>query len=280
MTDINGQPNIIGDGINVAQRVMSFAQLNQALISRSYFEVVSRLSEEYGQLFHYEGSPTAKHVREHEVYALGYPSVPRPRPSAPAGTSDSGPRSAGSRATRPGLATGSRSNGALALPWWKARKLWIALAVAVAVALALGSFIRGLKKAAEQKRGSESIAAVQSVPPRQAKAEAPKPVTAQPERPKPALAPRVQEAAREGKLARSEGTAELSPNQTAFVALAIAPWGEVYVDGKLQGVSPPLRFVQVTPGKHRIEIRNSSFPPYSETITAKPGEKIRIKHKF
>ena len=29
VSDINGQPNIIGDGINVAQRIMSFAQANQ-----------------------------------------------------------------------------------------------------------------------------------------------------------------------------------------------------------------------------------------------------------
>src|SRR6185436_2564262 len=42
--DINGQPNIIGDGINVAQRVMSFARPGQVLVSRSYYEVVSRLS--------------------------------------------------------------------------------------------------------------------------------------------------------------------------------------------------------------------------------------------
>ena len=68
--DINGQPNIIGDGINVAQRVMSFSEPGQVLVSRSYYEVVSRLSDEYGQLFHFEGSRTDKHVREHEVYAV------------------------------------------------------------------------------------------------------------------------------------------------------------------------------------------------------------------
>src|SRR5688572_1619396 len=68
--DLNGQPNIIGDGINVAQRVMSFATPGQILVSRSYYEVVSCLSEGYVQLFHYEGSRTDKHVREHEVYAV------------------------------------------------------------------------------------------------------------------------------------------------------------------------------------------------------------------
>src|SRR5262245_49224502 len=69
--DLNGQLNIIGDGINVAQRVMSFAAPNEILVSRSYFEVVSCLSEGYGKMFHYEGSRTDKHVREHEVYAVG-----------------------------------------------------------------------------------------------------------------------------------------------------------------------------------------------------------------
>lgn len=69
--DINGQPNIIGDGINVAQRVMSFARPGQVLVSRSYYEVVSRLTDESSRLFTYEGSRTDKHVREHEVYAIG-----------------------------------------------------------------------------------------------------------------------------------------------------------------------------------------------------------------
>src|SRR3954471_20881621 len=69
--DINGQPNIIGDGINVAQRVMSFARPGQVLVSRSYYEVVSRLSDESSRLFSYEGSRTDKHIREHEVYAVG-----------------------------------------------------------------------------------------------------------------------------------------------------------------------------------------------------------------
>lgn len=71
--DINGQPNIVGDGINVAQRIMAFSDPGQILVSRSYYDAVSRLSHEYGEMFHYQGSRTDKHVREHEVYAIGYP---------------------------------------------------------------------------------------------------------------------------------------------------------------------------------------------------------------
>lgn len=70
--DINGQPNIVGDGINVAQRIMAFADADQILVSRSYFDAVSRLSPQYTGMFSYQGSRTDKHVREHEVYAIGH----------------------------------------------------------------------------------------------------------------------------------------------------------------------------------------------------------------
>src|SRR5687767_3745355 len=70
--DINGHPNIIGDGINVAQRIMSFARPSQIVVSRSYYDVVSNLASEYAKLFTYEGSRTDKHVREHEIYVVGH----------------------------------------------------------------------------------------------------------------------------------------------------------------------------------------------------------------
>ena len=54
--DINGQSNIIGDGINAAQRVMSFAEAGTILVSRSYFEVVSRLSDDYAKIFYGAGT--------------------------------------------------------------------------------------------------------------------------------------------------------------------------------------------------------------------------------
>ena len=68
--DINNRPNIVGDGINVAQRIMSFAKPNQILVSRSYYEVTSRLTQETSQMFDYSGIKHDKHVREHEVYSV------------------------------------------------------------------------------------------------------------------------------------------------------------------------------------------------------------------
>src|SRR5690349_21076342 len=68
--DINGQNNVIGDGINVAQRVMSFAQKGELLVSRSFYEVVLLLSGDYASMFHSRGAQADKHERSHELYAV------------------------------------------------------------------------------------------------------------------------------------------------------------------------------------------------------------------
>jgi len=68
--DMNGRNNMVGDGINDAQRVMSFAGTDQIYISRSYYDFVSRLSDEYAEMFQYRGAQKDKHGREHPVYEL------------------------------------------------------------------------------------------------------------------------------------------------------------------------------------------------------------------
>lgn len=64
------------------------------------------------------------------------------------------------------------------------------------------------------------------------------------------------------------------------IRLAIAPWGEVHIDGKMLGVSPPLNEVRLPAGKHRIEIRNGTFAPHRQNLDVGPDSKLRIKHKF
>ncbi|WP_265946313.1 PEGA domain-containing protein [Dechloromonas sp. A34] len=66
----------------------------------------------------------------------------------------------------------------------------------------------------------------------------------------------------------------------ARLRLAIAPWGEVYVDGKLAGVSPPLNEILLPAGKHSVEIRNGAFPPYLRNVDLATDASLRIKHKF
>jgi class 3 adenylate cyclase len=69
--DLNGQENVVGDGINVAQRVMSFCEPGQLLVSRSFYEVACRLSTDYINLFTLQGEHRDKHDRAHEVYTIG-----------------------------------------------------------------------------------------------------------------------------------------------------------------------------------------------------------------
>ena len=71
ISDLTGRPNAIGDGINVAERIMSFAERGEVLVSRSYYEVVARLRPDNEQLFRFLGTKTDKHVRKHQVYAYG-----------------------------------------------------------------------------------------------------------------------------------------------------------------------------------------------------------------
>jgi class 3 adenylate cyclase len=70
VSDLNGQTNVIGDGINVAQRVMSFSKPGELLVSRSYYDVMSCLSSTYQFSFTSEGSRTDKHMRAHDVYSV------------------------------------------------------------------------------------------------------------------------------------------------------------------------------------------------------------------
>jgi len=84
LEDINGQRNTIGDGINAAQRIMSFAQPNQLLVSRTYYDVVSCLSEDNPKMFAYIGIHNDKHVREYAVYEVLKPADQKPS-ATPAG---------------------------------------------------------------------------------------------------------------------------------------------------------------------------------------------------
>lgn len=249
--DINGQINIIGDGVNVAQRVMSFADENTILVSRSFYEVVSRLSDDYAQILSYEGSRTDKHVREHEVYAVG-PSIPHKY--ADQASSSRAPTV--QQRTNDPVMTGNADIPAAAastgVPGIRRRLL--AGVSLLALAIIGGGVMLRLGR-------SDSAPASPPAP----AAEAPQlqptpPSTAQPEAKLPPVKP-------------------AAPTK-ATLALVIIPWGEVYVDGKKRGVSPPLKSIALAPGSHTIEIRNSGFPVHREKIEAKPGAQLKIRHKF
>lgn len=70
VADINNRVNVVGDGINVAQRVMDFAEGSQILVSNAFFEVMTRSCEEATAMFRYLGPFQDKHGRIHELHAV------------------------------------------------------------------------------------------------------------------------------------------------------------------------------------------------------------------
>ncbi|HJW01877.1 MAG TPA: hypothetical protein VJ548_01240, partial [Azospira sp.] len=66
----------------------------------------------------------------------------------------------------------------------------------------------------------------------------------------------------------------------ATVELAVAPWGEIHVDGELKGIAPPLAELTLTSGRHEVEIRNAGFPSLVLSLDLAPGENRKLKHKF
>jgi eukaryotic-like serine/threonine-protein kinase len=71
-----------------------------------------------------------------------------------------------------------------------------------------------------------------------------------------------------------------APAATGQVALAISPWGEVFVNGASKGTSPPLTSLNLTVGKHTIEVRNGDAPPYVTTVQVEADNPVRVRHKF
>jgi class 3 adenylate cyclase len=289
--DINGQPNIIGDGINVAQRIMGFADVNQILVSRSFYELISALSADYAQLFAFEGSRTDKHVREHEVYALGIAAAPRrvQRRPVPAQT----PQAAAAW-RRVEFAAAAAHAQIMRRP-----PLATALAVGSILALAIGlrAAIRSPEAPIAERAEAPAVEAAIPAPPQPAPA-SPKPrAEADPQRgaepvagpapvlaAKPAAAPppeaRAQAAAPPEARPQPEPRPQAERPAVGLVKLHVVPWGEVYVDGRKFGVTPPLIDLALSAGVHRIEIRNPGFPSHVQVVEVRAREEIRIRHRF
>jgi serine/threonine-protein kinase len=62
--------------------------------------------------------------------------------------------------------------------------------------------------------------------------------------------------------------------------LDIAPWGEVFIDGKPIGVSPPLQELKLPVGRHTVEVRFGDKAAVSAQIDVDPAKPLQIKHRF
>jgi serine/threonine-protein kinase len=67
---------------------------------------------------------------------------------------------------------------------------------------------------------------------------------------------------------------------SATLSFAITPWGEVFIDGKKAGISPPLTELEIKPGAHSIEVRNGSFASHHVKVNLESDQTLKIKHIF
>lgn len=76
--------------------------------------------------------------------------------------------------------------------------------------------------------------------------------------------------------------AEIKPPPAAQVAVPIRvqPWGEVIINGRSRGVSPPLGQVMLAPGTYNVTIRNPGAGDHRVTISVVPGGGASISHRF
>jgi serine/threonine protein kinase len=67
---------------------------------------------------------------------------------------------------------------------------------------------------------------------------------------------------------------------TVVVQVNIRPWGTIYVDGTSKGVSPPLKKLVLTEGKHQIRIVNPNFPTRTIEIDVTKKKAGSIEYDF
>jgi non-specific serine/threonine protein kinase len=67
---------------------------------------------------------------------------------------------------------------------------------------------------------------------------------------------------------------------TGRIALDIKPWGEVFVDGRSRGLSPPIKNLQLPEGRFRIEVRNPASATVAREVEIKAGRSVTIAHTF
>ncbi len=378
--DSHGHPQIVGDGINVAQRITSFAEADQIVVSQSYFDAVSAVSADYTKLLSYEGSRTDQNVRDHEIYVVGESvpiagltnnaaqvkkakeagatsgdvavvdvvgaakpikaaateATPRDRSRADKDKSESDSESGieidktktlnekvsektndraneSSAKSKPGMRKDEQPTGTAvgfvneflhnrnklfltgSILAFVAAALFLALVIrkpankvipstetavsepVVAKSESTAATSAGSTAAAPLSGSNTGVAQPEGVrlgaPPAVETAALPtpalppadtkSPLTAPPTDIKPALKPVP-------KPVIAQGT----------VSFSIQPWGDVSINGRSVGASPPLKQSKLAPGTYKVEIKNTTFTPYILNIEVKSREEVSIKHKF
>jgi hypothetical protein len=110
------------------------------------------------------------------------------------------------------------------------------------------------------------------------------PATEQATRIAPTRGAIVKEAQRRAAKARDTRAAAVepvaAPITTGIINLAVSPWGQVEVNGRDAGTTPPLNQLVLNEGSYSITIRNADFPPHTVKITVNGAQPVTLRHRF
>ncbi len=273
--DESGTARVTGPGIDDAQRVAHAGVLREILLSRAYYSVLSRVSMDDGLLRH-KAFISDERDQSFAIYQIPKPSAALAKADVP-------------RTNLPATA---------GFPARHSRARWGAVAASlliIAGSLALVQSQRPHHR--QQVQAPPTAAPIMAV---KSQREAPAaPVAAvvltEPDRTPPAQipAPAPADIAAAVTFHRATQSVALAPRPTpeksarkaaavrpATLSLNIRPWGEVYVDGKKIGVTPPLHNIKVSSGTRKIVVRNANAPPFHATLDIQPNTLMQVTHRF
>ena len=112
--------------------------------------------------------------------------------------------------------------------------------------------------------------------------EAATPATA-PVKPRPETARVIKKDKTPGKEKAAPAVTETAPAAAlapGFIQLAVTPWGQIEVDGRAMGTTPPLTRLSLPAGSHQIVVRNGDYPARTSTVTVSEDKPVTLRHRF
>ncbi len=78
----------------------------------------------------------------------------------------------------------------------------------------------------------------------------------------------------------TSGPAATEAPALGSVHFAISPWGEVEVNGKPSGTTPPLARLNPPEGTQTITVRNADFAPHTVQVQVTADKPVTLRHRF
>lgn len=276
LSEADSVPRLIGDGVLVAERMAGFAATGQVLASRAFTDAAAP-GPARDRAFRALGSRTDAQLRAHEVFELLPEGASALLPS-PASEPEPAPRGlglAGPLAAVAALVAGAGLLAALLMPARRPAPVVHPPAAPTPVASVIPA--PAPASPAASRPAAASTASPESTAPSDTETIATDPAP-------PGIAAKTEPAAAHPSPPDSAQSpparAVAGPPAKAVIGLAVSPWGEVFVNGRRAGVSPPLTTISVAAGRVTVELRNGDAPPYRETLQLAPGDEVRVRHRF